>query len=75
MVTNKLSKSLFELYPEAEDYWDYDKNLERTPDNTAFGSNYVASWKCPNCNYSWKASVKYMGKKYKEKGIICSNCK
>lgn len=28
MVTNKLSKSLFELYPEAEDYWDYDKNTE-----------------------------------------------
>lgn len=74
-VSRTKGKELSTVNPELAKYWDYDKNLDRTPDNTAIGSNYVASWKCPNCNYNWNASVKYMNKKYQENGIICSNCK
>ncbi len=62
-VSRTKGKELSTVNPELAKYWDYDKNLERTPDNTAFGSNYIASWKCPICGYEWKSIVKDMNKR------------
>lgn len=55
MVTNKLSKSLFELYPEAEDYWDYDKNTE-DPSHLSVKSQKSVFWRCKE-GHSWKSRV------------------
>ena len=74
-ATKTRGKEISIVDPELAKYWDYDKNDNKTPDDISTGSNYVAHWNCPKCNYSWKASVKYMSKKHKERGIICSNCK
>ena len=56
-------RELSRLNQELAKYWDYDKNLNRTPDNTAIGSSYVAYWKCPICGYEWKSIVKDMNKR------------
>ena len=44
-------------HPELVKEWDYDKNGNRTPQNTTPGSRFDAYWKCPDCGFDWHAPV------------------
>ena len=43
--------------PEVLRYWDYEKNNEFLPSQVMAFSNKPAFWKCPDCNYEWKAAI------------------
>ncbi len=44
--------------PELLKEWNYEKNkkLGRIPENTSYGNDYKAWWKCKKCNHEWQAS-------------------
>ena len=55
------------------DYWDSEKNSDKSPYDFSSGSTYKAWWKCPICNNSWQTTInhKYRG----DKCPVCSGRK
>ena len=51
-----LHNSLATVAPDVAQYWNRCKNLE-APEQVLAGSNSRAEWKCPACNYEWKAPI------------------
>ena len=45
-------------YPHIAKEWDYDKNIDLTPQNIHCGSSKKVWWKCSICGKSWESSVK-----------------
>ena len=45
------------LNPELMREWDFEKNLNISPQQLMSASNRVVWWKCIKCGYSWKASI------------------
>ena len=59
---NKVIKGendLATLNPKLLDEWDYEKNskLNILPESCKNKSSLIVWWKCPKCNYSWKAKI------------------
>ncbi|KAL3143778.1 hypothetical protein ABBQ32_003607 [Trebouxia sp. C0010 RCD-2024] len=48
--------SLTTIAPEAIKYWNHSKN-NKAPQQVVAGSSLRAEWKCPSCNYEWKAQI------------------
>ncbi|KAL3144795.1 hypothetical protein ABBQ38_001907 [Trebouxia sp. C0009 RCD-2024] len=48
--------SLATIAPEAIKYWNHSKN-DKAPQQVVAGSGVRAEWKCPDCNYEWKAQI------------------
>jgi len=44
-------------YPGIAKMWDEEGNGTLTPFMFTPGSNYMATWKCPKCNNTWKSAV------------------
>lgn len=55
-------------YPDLLEEWDYDKNIEVTPETITVKSNKKVWWKCKNCGYEWQATV---AKRTEGKGCPC----
>ncbi|KAL3143786.1 hypothetical protein ABBQ32_003615 [Trebouxia sp. C0010 RCD-2024] len=51
-----LHNSLATIAPEAAKYRDYSKNL-KTSGQVLAGSGFKAEWKCPACQYEWRAQI------------------
>ncbi|KAL3144780.1 hypothetical protein ABBQ38_001893 [Trebouxia sp. C0009 RCD-2024] len=51
-----LHNSLATIAPEVATYWDGNK-IQKAPEQVLAGSNSRADWKCPDCNYEWKAQI------------------
>ncbi len=45
-------------YPNIAKEWDYNKNIDLTPQNIHCGSSKKVWWKCSICGKSWESSVK-----------------
>ena len=45
--------SFAEKYPHLINEWDYEKNGEKTPYNTSYGSAIPIHWKCIDCGHEW----------------------
>ena len=43
-------------FPELITEWNYEKNIDRTPQNTRPGTHQKVWWKCSKCGYEWLAS-------------------
>ena len=43
--------------------WDFDKNEEIDPNNTALKSNKKVYWKCKCCGETWLASISHRTEK------------
>lgn len=52
-----IEKSFAKEHPELATMWDKDGNGKLTPFQFTSGSNYNATWKCPNCGKTWKSSI------------------
>lgn len=44
-------------HPEISNYWDYEKNGNKTPQTVSHGARYKAYWKCPVCSYPWRERI------------------
>ena len=73
---SKLSKiklenngSLFDHHPELADEWDYQKNIDITPQTITAHSKTKVWWMCKICGYAWKATVSN-----RSKGHGCPAC-
>lgn len=53
----KKKYSLLEAFPDIASQWDYDKNIEITPDTITFGSHQKVWWKCPICGQSYQKRI------------------
>lgn len=49
--------SLAENNPELMNEWDYEKNIDLTPDSIVPGSHKNAWWICQKCGNSWKTKI------------------
>ena len=49
--------------------WDFNKNIDITPQNVTSGSNKKVWWKCLKCGYEWVASIQT-----RVRGRGCPNC-
>ena len=45
------------LHPKLVEEWDFDLNVEITPDEVREHSNIKVYWRCKKCNHSWKARI------------------
>ena len=55
---NKLKSNCLELkHPELLDEWDYEKNVDITPDKVMYGSTRKVWWKCKKGHPSWQACI------------------
>lgn len=52
-----VERSLGIQYPDISEMWDEAGNGTLTPFMFTPGSNYMATWKCPKCNNTWKSAV------------------
>ena len=55
--------------PEILEMWDYEMNEKKSPSDYSKGSDYMAWWKCPKCNNSWRQRISHI-----TKGIGCPAC-
>jgi DNA-directed RNA polymerase subunit RPC12/RpoP len=51
--------SLADCYPELLDEWDYDKNVDVSPDEITTGTRKKAWRKCKTCGYGWYSSINH----------------
>ena len=51
------------------DDWDYEKNLDISPDKIAYRGNKKIWWKCKQCGYSWLSRVAD-----RSNGVGCPAC-
>lgn len=71
-LSKKPKNPLSKRNPALASQWDYSKNISLTPDLISFRSVFPVWWKCPKCNYSWKASP---DRRTTSSGITnCPNC-
>ena len=49
--------SLADHYPELLKEWDYDKNIDITPETVTVKSNKKVWWKCKKCGHEWQAKI------------------
>ena len=52
----KKPKHTISEFPDLVKDWDWGKNVDKTPETTASGSNKKICWKCNVCGYEWEAS-------------------
>ena len=52
-----LEKSFGAEHPEQAEMWDEEANGDLTPFMFTSGSNYLATWKCPKCDNTWKSPI------------------
>ena len=50
--------------------WNWEKNRELDPQKLALGSAKIAWWKCSECGYEWKTSVRHRA----QRGQGCPKC-
>lgn len=67
----KPGESLFDLFPDLREYWDWDNNRSIDPDHIKPGSGIVASWKCPDCGFTRSLSIRDFVRLKKK----CRQCK
>lgn len=65
----KHSGSIRESNPEVLEKWDYNKNIDVSPDMVSKGSHKKVWWICSNCGCSWEAMVSNI-----VKGRGCPEC-
>jgi hypothetical protein len=65
-----ISNSLVTLRPDLCKEWDYEKNIEISPDKITMRSSRIVWWKCNN-GHSWESSIVNRSKK---KGTTCPMC-
>ena len=46
--------------PELLTEWDYERNVDISPNEYSKGSHKIVWWKCKKCGYEWEASIKSM---------------
>ena len=56
-------------YPEVAAEWDWEANVERTPETVSASSNIKAAWRCGLCGHRWSATVSL-----RTKGTGCPQC-
>lgn len=56
-VLKKGVNDLSTLRPDLLAEWDYDKNIDISPDDYTCGSKIKVWWKCQTCGNEWKASI------------------
>lgn len=59
-------------YPELLKSWDYEKNLNLSPDNIYYSSRQKVWWKCLKCGKSYQMAI---CSKIKVLNDMCSNCR
>lgn len=71
IISYRLNKngSLADNYPNLLEEWDYDKNIDTTPERITSKSNKKVWWKCKRCGHEWQASI---AKRTEGKG--CPHC-
>ena len=59
IIAYRLNKngSLADHYPDLLEEWDYDKNVDITPEMVTVKSNKKVWWKCKKCEHEWEAKV------------------
>ena len=59
IITYRLNKngSLADHYPDLLEEWDYEKNVDITPEMVTVKSNKKVWWKCKKCGHEWEAKV------------------
>ncbi len=57
------------LYPKIAEEWNYQKNIDITPNQIRPQSNKVYWWKCKKCGHEWQTSPCY-----RFKGTNCPKC-
>ena len=67
----KPGESLFDLFPDLREYWDWDNNRSIDPDHIKPGSGIVVSWKCPDCGFTRSLSIRDFVRLKKK----CRQCK
>ena len=58
-IINKISRqgSFAAVFPDLLGDWNYEKNLNVSPESLTAGSGKKVWWKCHVCNYSWSTSI------------------
>ena len=54
--------SLADVYPKLAKEWDYDKNVNLTPQMFKPGSSQKVWWKCSKCGHQWKTDIYHRAK-------------
>ena len=59
VISYRLNKngSLADNYPDLLEEWDYDKNIDITPEIITVKSNKKVWWKCKKCGHEWQAKI------------------
>ena len=65
----KGSNDLLTLYPNLCMEWDYEKNIDISPDSVLPGSPKRVWWKCKECGNKWKTSINH-----RVNGTKCPKC-
>lgn len=68
----KHGNSLIEKRPEIAIFWDYEKNIEFTPETVSKGSTYEAHWKCER-GHRWQQALAKITKHEKFHGCPVCN--
>ena len=58
------------IHPELLKEWDYQENIDITPEKVVVGSAKVVSWVCSKCGHKWRTSVRHRTQRKDE----CPNC-
>lgn len=59
-------------YPDLQKIWDESGNGSLTPYMFTSGSNYMATWKCPKCGNTWKATISSIVRRQVKSCRTCS---
>ena len=59
IISYRINKngSLADNYPELLEEWNYDKNIDITPEIITVKSNKKVWWKCKKCGHEWQAKI------------------
>lgn len=67
--------SLESVCPELATWWDYDRNLERSPTSVSVGSQLNVFWICSHCHHSFQLGVSDSYKRFiQSKKCLCNKC-
>lgn len=56
---NRRSPSLAKTCPDVACEWNYKKNCGFGPEDFSYGSSVSVWWKCSDCEYDWRCSIKH----------------
>ena len=77
LVTKKGVTDVFTIIPEAQKYYDFEKNMEIDIYSIALRNHdTLISWKCPDCGYEWQSTLatRVRGKKGSYSFAGCQKC-